>query len=1056
MKNKLFIVITFILSTSISNTRYEQWNIYEKYDMLNSAPRISEDTKSNVIISFPTIDGAYKEFYMYRTFVIPNNLSEKFRDIKTFTGIGVKSSSERVSLTISNKMIKAMILGRDNNTFISAMGNNNSFKISNTENEFHDPSKEINCGHEYFYKQPNFSQRDFEDCVGENNPCFTIGDELVTYRTAVIMTESVTNSVTDGTVEGGMAWLASMINQLNLLWLRELSFRLELIPNNDILIFTDNNPAPGGNDGFDFTWETCTVSDGDPKYCELGNVKPYLDSVIGPGGDSTPLNNRFWEYGLVLNTVYNGGLAYVPGSTSANNPTYEVINHEMGHNLGSLHNISIENGFSSSLGGTIMGSRSRTLSGNTGDQYSIHTIEIASRNYNNFSEDSYVKGYSVNETNNIVPEIIVPESGFYIPKETPFVLVGTSSPYDSNHTFSWEQNDASSTSFCMDLTESAGECNGLSSWPDNEGPLFSTIDLSKNGYKRYFPSMNSLLKNEYLTNVDDYGTNLTVERLPFGDREINMRLQVRTNDIQSSAVNFKNVNFSVTSIAGPFRVTSQETAANWLSGSEQIINWDVSNTNISPVNCSNVDIFLSKDAGRNFDIILAENTPNDGSENVNLPPLANADSCRIMVKASENIFFDINEGNISITNTQTPTMVVASNDIALESPLNNTFSSEIVLSNNGQNGSVLEYEIEVIDNVFLEENFDNLSIDESVATNEYNLPVGWQRSSNGRGWIIGTEETSAWEDWLLSQLSDMYFDIPDWSGGNYAFTDDEQYNICPSCTQYAECFSINGCDDGSLDFLVTPSFYIPEESRLNLSFDYWFQFQIGNQHDNILQVLVDDNWQNLETLNQSQNQFTNKKYDLSTFSGNDVKFRFHSNSNESGDGLGGGWAIDNVSIKSSPNWLTSSVSSGSLVSGESTSIPLLINTDNLNTDQIYTTKILIKDLINSLSQEVDISLQINDELDNNNITPFNYSLKTPYPNPFNPSTIIEFSIPSLENVKIIIYDIQGKEMEVISNQIFNPGNHILEWNADEYASGLYFVKMYSDNFVGTQKLMLIK
>ena len=47
-------------------------------------------------------------------------------------------------------------------------------------------------------------------------------------------------------------------------------------------------------------------------------------------------------------------------------------------------------------------------------------------------------------------------------------------------------------------------------------------------------------------------------------------------------------------------------------------------------------------------------------------------------------------------------------------------------------------------------------------------------------------------------------------------------------------------------------------------------------------------------------------------------------------------------------------------------------------------------------------------------------------------------------------------MEVISNQIFNPGNHILEWNADEYASGLYFVKMYSDNFVGTQKLMLIK
>ena len=118
------------------------------------------------------------------------------------------------------------------------------------------------------------------------------------------------------------------------------------------------------------------------------------------------------------------------------------------------------------------------------------------------------------------------------------------------------------------------------------------------------------------------------------------------------------------------------------------------------------------------------------------------------------------------------------------------------------------------------------------------MPVGWQRSSNGRGWIIGTEETSAWEDWLLSQLGDMYFDIPEWSGGNYAFTDDEQYNICPSCAEYSECFSINGCSDGSLDFLITPTFYIPNESSLKLSFDYWFQYQIGNQHNNILQVLV--------------------------------------------------------------------------------------------------------------------------------------------------------------------------------------------------------------------------
>ena len=79
-----------------------------------------------------------------------------------------------------------------------------------------------------------------------------------------------------------------------------------------------------------------------------------------------------------------------------------------------------------------------------------------------------------------------------------------------------------------------------------------------------------------------------------------MRLQVRTNDVQSSAINFKSVQFSVDGDSGPFRVTSQSEPISWPSESTQTITWDVSNTNQAPVNCSNVDIYLSRDAGRNF------------------------------------------------------------------------------------------------------------------------------------------------------------------------------------------------------------------------------------------------------------------------------------------------------------------------------------------------------------------------------------------------------------------------------------------------------------------------
>lgn len=958
---KILLLASFVFSAN-NQTTFLSWNVHNKTDLLKSSPSLDEKIQSDVVLSFPTPEGLYKDFYIYKSSVMPYELEKKFPDIKTYTGIGVKSSSERVSLTVSNQTIKAMILGDANNIYISNDSSGDLYRVSYLENEFQSPDNDFNCGYEYLYDElNNHRTEEFEECVGEINPCYLIGDKLVTYRVAVIMVESVTNSVADGTVEGGMSWIASMINQLNLLWLRELSFRLELVTNNDILIFTDSNPAPSGDSGFAYTWDTCTQADGDPKYCELQNVKPFLDSTIGVGGDTTPVESRFWEYGILLNTIYNGGLAYVPGSTSANNPTYEVINHEIGHNLGSFHNISIEGGFSSSLGGTIMGSRTRTIPGNFGDQYSIHTIEIASRNYNTFSEDSYVKGYSFTETDNIIPEIHVPESGFYIPKETPFVLSGSTTPYNANYTFSWEQNDASETSFCMDLTGYSGECAGLPAWPSSEGPLFATVDLSSDGFQRYFPTLNSILNNEYETRFDDYGTLLTVERLPFGSRDINMRLQVRTNDIQSSVTNFKNVEFSVDGDSGPFRVLSQDTDTNWVSESNQTIVWDVSNTNQSPVNCLSVDILLSTDAGRNFDTLIADNIDNDGSEEIILPMLANADSCRIMVKASDNIFFDINNGNISITNNQTPDMLVNSNAINLQVSADNIYETEFTLTNIGEIGSVLVYDIEIIDNIFLSEDFDNLSLNNNAATYEYNLPDSWERSSNGRGWIVGTEETSAWEDWLLSQLNDMYFDIPDdWQGGNYVFTDDEQYNICPSCTQYSECFGLNGCTDGSMDFLITPNFLIPNQSLAELSFDYWFQFEIGNQHENSIQILVDDVWENLEFLNQSQNYFTHKSYTLDQFSGDEIRIRFHSESNESGEGLGGGWALDNIVLQTSPNWINTTTVAGTIASGQNISVPLFINTNGLTIGNIYNTKVIVNDSVNNLYEEINLTLEIVD------------------------------------------------------------------------------------------------
>ena len=98
------------------------------------------------------------------------------------------------------------------------------------------------------------------------------------------------------------------------------------------------------------------------------------------------------------------------------------------------------------------------------------------------------------------------------------------------------------------------------------------------------------------------------------------------------------------------------------------------------------------------------------------------------------------------------------------------------------------------------------------------------------------------------------------------------------------------------------------------------------------------------------------------------------------------------------------------------------------------------------------NLLSNDE----DIIPTTYALKTPYPNPFNPSTTIEFTIPNYSYVSIQVYNIQGHLVSTLANQYYTTGHHQIKWSGKDHSSGVYFVKMVSEDFIGTQKLMLIK
>lgn len=85
-----------------------------------------------------------------------------------------------------------------------------------------------------------------------------------------------------------------------------------------------------------------------------------------------------------------------------------------------------------------------------------------------------------------------------------------------------------------------------------------------------------------------------------------------------------------------------------------------------------------------------------------------------------------------------------------------------------------------------------------------------------------------------------------------------------------------------------------------------------------------------------------------------------------------------------------------------------------------------------------------------------YSLSQNYPNPFNPSTSIKFTLPKAEIVSLKVYDVLGKEVAVLVNELKQPGVYDVDFNGSNLASGIYFYRIEAGEFTSVKKLMLVK
>jgi hypothetical protein len=98
----------------------------------------------------------------------------------------------------------------------------------------------------------------------------------------------------------------------------------------------------------------------------------------------------------------------------------------------------------------------------------------------------------------------------------------------------------------------------------------------------------------------------------------------------------------------------------------------------------------------------------------------------------------------------------------------------------------------------------------------------------------------------------------------------------------------------------------------------------------------------------------------------------------------------------------------------------------------------------------------------NSEIPVSYVLYQNYPNPFNPVTKIKFDLPKSGNVSLIIYDILGRELITLYDNILKPGFYEAEFNGSDFPSGVYFYKLTTHEvsgqaeFIDTKRMVLIK
>lgn len=578
----------------------------------------------STVIEVPAPNGEMESYTIAENDVVPQELKEKYPDIRTYSGHKISNPSQHIHLDIVPQGFHAMVLAPEGSYFIDPMyaGKRDLYVSYYRKDARNDALSEWSCGLKTDTKEPDKVLPDLKK--NKSQTAVT----LKTYRIAIAATGEYT-AFHGGTIATGLAAIVTALNRVSGVYKQELAISFTLVPNNNLIIYTVGATDPYSN------------SDGPAM---LGQNQNNINAVIGSAN---------YDVGHVFSTG-GGGVASLGvvcstnskarGVTGLPNPTgdpfyIDYVSHELGHQFDGNHTF---NGNAGSCGGG-NGNSLTAYEPGSGSTIQAYAGICSPQNLQNFS-DPYFHLISLMEMRNHVTSMSESGStcplnavlsnqypvananaqninGKYIPKSTAFELTGSATDANGDVlSYIWEEWD-------LGLT---GDINANST----TAPIFRSFNPGTSP-TRVFPKIADILSGN-----TSYG-----EVLPAVARVLKFQFIVRDNNPAGGGYHADMITLNVDGASGPFHVSSQNT--NTAESGTIHVTWDVANTNAAPINCASVDILLSTDGGLTFSHVLASATPNDGVHSPILPN-SNIASARIKVKCTDNVFFDINTSNFPI------------------------------------------------------------------------------------------------------------------------------------------------------------------------------------------------------------------------------------------------------------------------------------------------------------------------------------------------------------------------------------------------------------------------